>query len=499
MTDDADRNQTLAAVDLGSNSFHMVVAEERQGELHVLDRLRERIGLAEGLNKKGELDEEVAQRALGCLQRFGDRLHTIPKHRVRAVGTATFRNVRDGRYFLKRAQRCLGHKIETLPGKEEARLIYLGVAHSLGDDKVGRLVIDIGGASTEMIVGRRFESLQEASVSLGCILQSKKFFSSGEFSRKAFQKSILDARLELQAIAEDFQDFSWKQVVGASGTILAVETLIANHCKRGPGIRPETLDELIDLLCAAGHADRLQMSDLAEDRRLVLAGGLSIMRALCEEFHIESMETASGALREGLLYHLLGRLHHEDVRHRSVSALALRFRARSAHNDEVRSTAAHLFDQVEKDWELKRRHRRYLDWSCALFDIGMAVSYSNYHRHGAYIVRNSDMPGFSQEGQAVLAELLRCQRKRVRRSDFDDFDSQEQRRLQRLATLLRIARRLHRVRAEKSTPHIAVQAKGSSLRLQFPEGWIDQHALIQEDLSQEAELLKAWGIDLRIA
>ncbi len=499
MSDESNRSQTLAAVDLGSNSFHMVVAEERQGELVLLDRLRERIGLAEGLSKEGELSEEVAQRALDCLQRFGDRLRSVPKHRVRAVGTATFRKVDDGRYFLKRAQRCLGHKIETLPGKEEARLIYLGVAHSLGDDKRGRLVIDIGGGSTEMIVGRRFETLQEASVSLGCILQSQQFFAQGVFTQKAFSKAILDARLELQSIAEDFQDFAWKQVVGASGTILAVETLIAQHCKSGPGIRPETLDELIEILCAAGHADQLKLDGLAEDRRLVLAGGLSILRALCYEFQISHMETASGALREGLLYHLLGRLHHEDVRHRSVSALALRFRARAEHNQEVHNTATNLYNQVEKAWEFKRRHRRYLDWSCALFDIGMAVSYSGYHRHGAYIVSNSDMPGFSQEDQAVLAGLLRLQRKRVRRSDFEDFDANEQRRLQRLASLVRIARRLHRVRAEEPTPHIAATAKGGSLRLQFPEDWLEQHALIQEDLGQEAEYLKAWGIDLGIA
>ena len=170
MTDETQSDQVLAAVDLGSNSFHMVVAEERQGELVLLDRLRERVGLAEGLSEQGDLDEAVARRALDCLQRFGDRLQGIPKHRVRAVGTATFRKVRDGRKFLKRAQQDLGHQIETLPGKEEARLIYLGVAHSLGDDKRGRLVIDIGGGSTEIIVGRRFETLQEASVSLGCIL-----------------------------------------------------------------------------------------------------------------------------------------------------------------------------------------------------------------------------------------------------------------------------------------------------------------------------------------
>ena len=223
------------------------------------------------------------------------------------------------------------------------------------------------------------------------------------------------------------------------------------------------------------------------------------MRALCAEFEIESMDTASGALREGLLYHLLGRLHHEDVRHRSVSALALRFRARAEHNQEVRDTAVSLYAQVQKAWELKRRHRRYLEWSCALFDIGMSVSYSGYHRHGAYIVSNSDMPGFSQEGQTLLAELLRCQRKRVRKSDFVELEGPDPQRLQRLACLLRIARRLHRGRTSEPGLAIQAKAKGSQLELEFPKDWIEQHPLIQEDLRQEAQYLTSWNIELIVS
>ncbi|MEZ5975821.1 MAG: Ppx/GppA phosphatase family protein [Planctomycetota bacterium] len=485
-------------MDLGSNSFHAVVAMESESELVVLDRVRERVGLAEGLTDDGQLNEEVAARALACLQRIGERLKGIPKHRVRAVGTATFRDVRDGRKFLRRAQSNLGHEIETLPGKEEARLIYLGVAHSLGDDDDGRLVFDIGGGSTEIIVGRKFESQKEASVSLGCIHHSKRFFGDGTFTPKAFKRAIAAARLEIEPITEEIGIDSWKQCVGASGTILAVASIM-DALRGTPGpLTPADLDELIDRMCKAGSVQKLDLPGLAEDRRTVLAGGLSILRALSQEFQVKTVGTAPGALREGLLYDLLGRLHHEDVRHRSVTALAQRFGTQNPHAEAVARTAAHMFEQVREPWDLKRRHERLLQWAAHLAEIGMSVSYSGYQRHSGYLIENSDMPGFSDERRGVLAEIVRYHRRRTRQDAFGNIEDPERRRLLRITALLRIAHRLHRTRASLEVVPVTAKAKGKKLELTFPTDWFEKHSLQQEDLEQEATWLGLWNVQLSV-
>ncbi len=489
----------FAAVDLGSNSFHLVVAEQREGELVLLDRIRERVGLAEGLNENGPIEPEVAERALQCLRRFGERLHGIPVHHIRCVGTAAFRDVEDGRDFLTRAESCLGHEIETLPGKEEARLIYLGVAHSLGDDSEGRLVIDIGGGSTEIILGRQFESKEGDSLQLGCVYQSKRFFDGGELNRKAFRRAILAARLEIAPVAEDLVGSKWKQCIGASGTVTSVAEVLRQNYGGDGTITPSGLDALIHDLCETGNVQDIALAGLREDRKGVVAGGLSILRALFHELDIEVMGTAKGALREGLLYDLVGRLQHEDVRHRSVSALAKRFSVNEAHADAVRQTADFLFEQVRKPWGLKRRHKRLLDWAADLAEVGMAVSFSRYNHHGAYLVANADMPGFSSERRDLLAELVRSHRRRTRSEAFDFIDGAERVRMLRIATILRIAHRLNRARLATAPQKVDAEAGEGFLDLKFAEGWLLESPLIQEDLQQEVQHLQLWNIRLEFS
>ncbi len=486
----------LAAVDLGSNSFHLVVAEQREGELVLLDRIRERIGLAEGLTENGPMVEEVAERALKCLRRFGERLSDIPPRQVRCVGTAAFRDVNDGRSFLTRAEESLGHEIETLPGKEEARLIYLGVAHSLGDDSAGRLVIDIGGGSTEIILGRQFESKEGSSLPLGCVYQSGRFFDGGELNRNAFRKAILAARLEIAPVAESLLGSKWKQCIGASGTVTSVAEVLCQNYGGDGTITSSGLDALINDLCEMGHVQEIALAGLREDRKGVVAGGLSILRALFDELELEVMGTAKGALREGLLYDLMGRLHHEDVRHRSVSALARRFSVDESHADAVRQTAGSLFDQVRKSWSLKRRHKRLLDWAVDLAEVGMAVSFSGYHQHGAYLVANADMPGFSSERRDLLAGLVRLHRRRTRSDAFESLPKAARNKMLRIAAILRIAHRLNRTRSASAPPEVQAKADGALLGLEFAPGWLDASPLIQEDLLQEAQHLLLWDIRL---
>ncbi len=489
----------MVAVDLGSNSFHLVVAEQRQGEVVLLDRLRERVGLAEGLTPDGRLDGPVAERALECLRRFGERLKGIESNRVRCVGTAVFRDVKDGRRFLIRAEENLGHEIETLPGKEEARLIYLGVAHSLGDDSDGRLVIDIGGGSTEIILGSQFESKVGESLPLGCVYQSQRFFGEGKLTRKAFRSSILAARLEIAPVAEDLQAHAWMQCIGASGTVIAVAEALRQGYGGDGTITADSLDALIEDLCEMGHVDELDLPGLREDRKGVVAGGVSILRALFHELEIKVMGTTKGALREGLLYDLVGRLRHEDVRHRSVTALAKRFAVDEAHANAVRATAHGILDQVRKPWNLRRRHKRLLDWAVDLAEVGMAVSYSRYHHHGAYLVANSDLPGFSSERREVLAGLVRYHRRRTRVEAFDFLDKPNRARMLCVASILRIAHRLNRSRTASERPPVEAHGEDGILRLEFPEGWLKDRPLVQEDLEQEARHLALWKIELEFA
>ena len=270
----------LAAVDLGSNSFHMVVGREEDGVPRLVDRLRERVALAEGLLPGGALDPQVGRRALDCLDRFGQRLTGIPSNRVRAVGTATMRRLRRGDAFLREAEERLGHPIEILPGPEEARLVYLGVAHLHGDDTGRRLVVDIGGASTECVLGERFEAHLTDSFSMGCVTWSKRYFPEGEITRAALERAELAASIELEPIERTYRARGWSESIGSSGTILAIEGILQAQGWSTGGIIPKGLVQLSNALVEAGHVDRLQLIGLKEERRSVIAGGLAILRAL---------------------------------------------------------------------------------------------------------------------------------------------------------------------------------------------------------------------------
>lgn len=311
---DVESTGPLAAVDLGSNSFHMVVVEETEGQPTLVDRLRERVGLLEGLRQNGEIEPEVERRALDCLARFRQRLIGLPTERVRAVGTATFRRVRDQGQFQLRAEEALGQAIEILPGREEARLVFLGVAHSLGHSSGRRLVVDIGGGSTEVVVGERFESEVEESLSIGCVSWTERFFKKGKLTAKAFARAELEARVEMEPVGAQLRARGWVEAVGSSGTILAVSGILKAQGWTDGTITSECLERLTQAMLAVGDAAELRLSGLKPDRRPVLAAGVAILRAVFAGLNVESMQPSQGGLREGLLYDLSGRLAHDDVR-----------------------------------------------------------------------------------------------------------------------------------------------------------------------------------------
>lgn len=496
VTDAHATDGPLAAVDLGSNSFHLVVAQEEAGAVRVIDRLRDRVALAEGLGEDGSLTEEVGERALACLHRFRQRLKGIPPERCRAVGTATFRKLHK-KGFRQQAEEALGVPIEIVPGREEARLIYLGVAHTLGDDSGRRLVVDIGGASTECVLGERFESMHEHSLSMGCVHWSLQYFKGGRLSPKRMEKAKIAARLQLEPIEANFRRHGWEDCIGASGTIRSAAEIV-RRAGWGEELTAEGVARLEAAIADAGHVDELSLDGLDADRQPVIAGGVAVLAAVFEGLGIQRMHTSKGALREGLLYDLVGRIHHEDVRGRSVQAFADRFGIDDDQAARVRNTALSLFGQVSETWGLTELDRQFLNWAAHLHEVGLSISWLSYHKHGAYLVANADLRGFSRQGRDTLGLLVRAHRRRVPLSAIDDLPGAWRKRVRRLVFLLRLAVRLHRARGAIAIPSLRLNVSGDEAQLKFPKGWILEHPLTQADVEDEAAMCEPLGIALRL-
>ncbi len=488
---------TVAAVDLGSNSFHMVVASLDNEQLKILDRLRERVAIAEGLDESDRLRPKVQERALACLERFGQRLAHMPPGSVRVVGTNTLRRMRESRAFLAKAQSAVGRPIEIVSGREEARLIYLGVTHAHADDSRRKLVVDIGGGSTECILGEGHEPLETDSLQMGCVGYSLKYFPGGEITRERMQKAQIAAGLELQGLARRYKRLGWETCIGSSGTIVACEEMVRLSGWSSDGLTEKALRKLRNALLDAGHCERIALPALQADRAPVLAGGVAILCAVFKILDVDVMRASPGALREGVLFDLLGRMRHEDVREQTIRSFARRYNVDLEQAGRVERTALHLLEQVREAWELHSTNfQRLLSWAARLHEIGLGIAYSGYHRHGAYIAANSDMPGFSRQDQQVLALLIETHRRKPSRDAFEALPADAQGPALRLCALLRIAVRLHRSRAPRPTPTLRLYARREQLRLEFDGGWLEAHPLSRADLDEEVSQSRALGIEL---
>ena len=491
---------TLAAVDLGSNSFHLLVARAHRGQLHVLDRLRERVALADGLDKKKRLTPAAMERALWCLERFGQRLRDIPRHAVRAVGTNTLRQATNSREFLARAQRVLGVPIEVIAGLEEARLIYLGVAHSLSTEgsRRKRLVVDIGGGSTECIVGERFEPKIADSLYMGCVTWTRRHFPDGRVDKGRFERAVLAARVELEPIELRYREAGWQRCLGSSGTILAVDAVLRDTGWSDRGITRGGLRKLVEAVVAARDVRRIALPALTPERASVLPGGLAILAAVFQAFEVEQMTASSGALREGLLHDLIGRFRHEDVREQSVRHACERLSVDMNHARRVERTAIAAFRQVAEDWGLDDEARRHLAWAARLHEIGLSVAHAGYHKHGAYLVENADLAGFSRPEQMLLAALIRSHRRKLDAEVFEGVPGTEAHDALRLCALLRLAVVLNRGRSPRALPRFTLEDRRKGLELALPARWLDRHPLTHADLEDEAVHLEGAGIRLRL-
>jgi exopolyphosphatase/guanosine-5'-triphosphate,3'-diphosphate pyrophosphatase len=474
---------TLAAVDLGSNSFRLEVARVTGDQLYPLDSLKETVRLAGGLSEDKQLDEATQTRALDCLQRFGERLRGLSPEAIRCVGTSALRIAKNADAFIRKAEIALGHPIEIVAGREEARLIYLGVAHSLAASPDRRLVVDIGGGSTEFIIGHGLKPHERESLHMGCVNFSQRFFAKGIIDKPALKAAETAARVEVERIAREFSKANWQQAIGSSGTARALRELLEQNGLSESGITADGLAKLRSLMIRAGHIDALELVGLRSDRRPVIAGGFAIMAGLFAELGIEQMDVAETAMREGILYDLLGRFHKQDMREATVDEFMRRYHIDTRQAARVKQVALKLRAAAEAANE---NDMRFLDWAARLHEIGLMVSHSGYHRHSAYILQNADMPGFSRSDQARLALLARAQRGALQK--LPEFSTEaglsESDRL--LVWLLRQAVILSRSRAEPHLPDLNVEFGVKRIRLALPEGWLDSRPLTQRALEEEA-------------
>lgn len=516
-----EAEQPYAALDLGSNSFHLIVAYDHGDRLQVVDRHKEMVRLAEGLKVDNTLSASVAARAIACLKRLGQRIRELPPGNVRVVGTNTLRKARNSQDFVAAAERALGHRVEIISGREEARLIYLGVSHSLEpieDSAESRLVVDIGGGSTELILGRQFQPHLMESLYMGCVSTSEAFFGDGQLAMERFRDAENAALQELEVVEEIYRARGWDTVIGASGTILAIHDAILELTGER-GITRDGLEALKHHLLEKKNINDVELEAIDAERAPVFAGGLAITTAVIEALGIDNMTVSDGALREGLLHDLLGRVHAHDIRETTVADLMHRYHVDPRHARRVASTVARILEQVS--WDLAENlagkdptvmgasrggvngapgtlsgaaAARLLRWAALLHEIGMDIAHSQYHKHGGYLLDNMDLPGFSRSEQHNLSMIVRSHRRKFPIEELKGSPG-----LIALCVLLRLAVVLHRGRAENALPAFWVApTKSGEIRTTFPRRWLAEHPLTKLDLEQESEYLSAIPLKLTV-
>lgn len=475
----------LAAVDLGSNSFRLSIGRvaEQNGTKHIyqIDRLKETVRLAAGLDQNNHLSRPAIDRAVEVLERFGERLRSFHPDRVRAVATNTFRVARNVSDFLPLAEAALGFPIEVISGREEARLIYTGVSHTLPVSPERRLVIDIGGGSTEVIIGKGDEPILTSSLFMGCVSFSQKFFPDGKIDAQSMKQAELAARREIEVITKPYRKMGWDMAYGSSGTAKALLAILTEGKLTTGGITRQGLDKLKALLIRSGRVVPNDLPGIKTDRTDVLTGGLAIMSAFFDEMHLQHMNTGDGALRLGVLVDLAGREESHDRRNESVATFVKRYHVDVRQANRVKRAALSLFESLFPDRLPQDELRNTLSWASDLHEVGLSIAQAGYHKHSAYILNNADMPGFSQVDQLHLGTLALAHTSKLGRAQ-----SLVKNRDQWLAILcLRLAVLLCRRREDISQLPLSVSVQGNTILCKVDKKWLGMHPLTNFSLHGE--------------
>ncbi len=487
--------EMVAAVDLGSNSFRLQVGRVVADQIYPLDNLKESVRLAAGLQSSKQLDGASQLRALDALSRFRERLRGFDPAAVRAVATNTLRVAKNAPEFLAQAEAALGFPVEVISGREEARLIYMGVAHCLPNPASQQLVVDIGGGSTEFIIGRNFEPLELESLYMGCVGYSAQFFPRGRIDKKGIKEAEFAARRELQTISRHYLDLGWQEAVGSSGTAKAIADLIELNGLGESGISREGLAALKERLVRAGDPLASGLQGMRPDRVPVLPGGVAIMSAVFDTFGIERMVFSEGALRLGVLYDLLGRHHHRDQRDASVNQFMSRYEIDQAQARRVGDTARTLLLQlVPEASDAEHPDALFLSWAARLYEVGISIAHASYHKHSAYILGNADMPGFSRMDQARLARVVLGHRGRLDRVSALKPGERDW----ILILCLRLAVLLHRARDDSPMSLLRLKSVPKGFVLSADADWLDSMPLTAAALGEEERQWTSVGKELRV-
>jgi len=492
-----NRNEEIAAIDLGSNSFHMIIAKIANGQISIIDRLKEPVRLGYGLDSHGNLDELSQKRALDCLERFHQRIKYLPPSRVRAVGTRTLRQAHNANKFIEKAEQVLGFDIQIISGSEEARLVYQGVAFGLEDDQQKRLVIDIGGGSTELIIGEDFTPESLESLGMGCVSMTKRFFGTGDITPKAIQLADIYCQQKLEPFQSLFRHQQWQKAIGCSGSIKSIANVL-EALTGHPTISPDGLNLIMEKCLEAKTIDELSLPGLSNQRKPVFIGGLVTLKSTMAALSLEVLEASPWALREGVLFDLLGHDSMSDMRERSVKELAKRFHTDTQHALRTSQVAEKLLKQLQTKYKTEEHWQRYLNWACLLQEVGLDINHDRYHIHSGYIVENSHLAGFGYDEQNRLAFLVRNQRKKPDWLLLDKIPTEDINPFVIVLQIFRLACVLTRARNDIQDIGWALTFKDKALVFSAPAAWWAEHPLASADLNAEVSLMKKSPFPLRL-
>ncbi|AEW44461.1 exopolyphosphatase [Serratia symbiotica str. 'Cinara cedri'] len=487
LTNITDKPQELAAIDLGSNSFHMVIARVVNGSLQVLSRLKQRVILAEGLDSNNMLNEEAITRGLNCLALFAERLRGFPANNVTIVGTQTLRKAVNVEVFLTRAAKIIPYPIEIIAGQEEARLIFMGVAHTQ-PEKGRKLVIDIGGGSTELVIGEDFEPILAESRRMGCVSFAQIFFPSGDINKKNFQRARMAAAQKLKPLAWQYRIQGWEHVLGASGTIKATHEVLIAMGKKDGLITLERLEMLAEQVMLYKHFSSLTLPGLSEERQPVFVAGLAILCGVFDALVISKLHLSDGALREGVLYEMEGRFRHQDIRSRTAKSLADHYNIDHEQAQRVLKTTELLYSEwmIQNSKLVRPQLEALLKWAAMLHEVGLSINQNGMQRHSAYILQHSNLPGFNQEQQLLLAALVRLHRKAIKLEELPHLNLFKKKHYLPLIQILRLSILLNNQRQSTLIPTtLHLSTYNNHWTIYFPYGYLAQNHLIQLDLERE--------------
>lgn len=489
------RRHNYAAIDLGSNSFHLLVANFKSGQIFPLDTVKHMVRLAAGLDQHKNISAEYLAKAYESLQSMSERIQNIPDSHIRIVGTNTLRVAKNSRQFLEQAEQILGHEIEIISGREEARMLYLGVAQSTSDNPTRKLVMDIGGGSTELIIGDGMKPEKRESLYMGCVSYTTKYFKQGIINQANWKRAVIHALQELNPFIQSFKASGWKHSVGASGTMRATASILEVNQWAASGITLEGLELMRSRCFELGHIDQLtELNGLSEERRPVFIGGLAIVYALMKAFGIEQMDVSSGALREGLIYEMLDGPKHISVTKRSIRKLCEQFTVDMIHAENVQRHSEDLLAQL--NIKIKKRILALLNGAIKLHEIGLSIAHSQYHKIGAYVIQNADMPGFSNQQKLVMATLVRSHRRKISKSALAALTPRQYEVVIPLLVVMRLSVVFARNRHFEPVPIELIHWKNNRIELKINREWLIDHPLIKADLKDEVKRLQTLGLEL---